>query len=118
MSSPEWIENNQDKIRKYRLDYYYRNKQKQIDRQLKYKRETTEWINAYKETLYCESCGMSFEGKGECCDFHHIDPALKDFGIANMGTYSKQTILAEIAKCIPLCANCHRTTHKNLRIAN
>lgn len=42
-------------------------------------------------------------------EFHHIDPSLKSFSIANASTTrSKQACAREAKKCVMLCANCHR----------
>lgn len=42
-------------------------------------------------------------------DFHHLDPLTKAFGISSGGmSRSWQKITEEIAKCILVCANCHR----------
>lgn len=40
--------------------------------------------------------------------FHHINPALKKFGIAEKGiTRAWSEVVEELKKCILLCANCH-----------
>lgn len=61
------------------------------------------------------------ELKGDCCsacgnkypdvvyDFHHLDPSEKDFNIGQSRNWSK--IEKELAKCVMLCANCHRIEH-------
>jgi len=49
-------------------------------------------------------------------DFHHIDPATKQFSIGTNGHCRKwEDVLIEIEKCIILCANCHRIEHWRLR---
>lgn len=54
----------------------------------------------------CVDCGGSFL---PCAmDFDHRDPAEKSFQISNAEGKSKERILAEIAKCDLVCANCHR----------
>ena len=63
MSSEQWKKDNIDKVRQYRREWYYRNKQKQIDRQRESKQATRSWINELKESMSCADCGMSFEGK-------------------------------------------------------
>lgn len=44
-------------------------------------------------------------------DFHHIDKETKEFEISHPTTRSKEKIIAEIKKCVLLCANCHRIFH-------
>lgn len=58
----------------------------------------------------CVRCGFA---DARALDFHHVDPATKRFSVANIGVHrpSDARLLAEIAKCELLCANCHRITH-------
>jgi hypothetical protein len=49
-------------------------------------------------------------------EFHHLDAAEKDFGISRDGMKRPwEAILAELAKCVMLCANCHREVHAGAR---
>jgi hypothetical protein len=49
-------------------------------------------------------------------EFHHLDARTKEFAISHDGiTRSWAKIEAELAKCVLLCANCHRETHAGLR---
>jgi hypothetical protein len=56
----------------------------------------------------CQDCHMKFDPI--CMDFHHVSGE-KDFNIG-WGRYGPKRVSAEIAKCIVLCANCHRLRHK------
>jgi hypothetical protein len=49
----------------------------------------------------------------ECLQFHHIDPGTKEIELSTAISrgWSKKRILAEVAKCIVLCANCHLKHH-------
>ena len=42
-------------------------------------------------------------------EFHHLEPEHKDVGIAKLRSWPK--IIRELAKCVMLCANCHRIRH-------
>ena len=55
----------------------------------------------------CEDCGARFD---PCAmDFDHRDPATKQHTVTRMvGRASTEAILAEVAKCDIVCANCHR----------
>ena len=61
----------------------------------------------------CKICGYS-----RCLtalDFHHIDESTKEFELSQRSlTKSWEKILAEMAKCILVCANCHREIHAGL----
>ena len=72
----------------------------------------SKWLNDYKETLVCLHCGFNFDGKPECCDFHHKDPSTKRHNVAQMLNHNCKRIKEEIDKCIAICANCHRILHK------
>ena len=62
---------------------------------------------------------------GKCCicgydktpvalEFHHLIPEEKEFGIgANGLCHNIEKDIAEIRKCILVCANCHREIHDN-----
>lgn len=58
-------------------------------------------------------CSVCDESDIVCLDFHHLDPNHKNFDIAAAmsGEWSWETVLAEIRKCVCLCANCHRKVH-------
>ena len=62
----------------------------------------------YKQNHPCKKCGCN---KFYLIDFHHINPQEKEYTISD-NTHAKfETLLKEIEKCIPLCANCHREFH-------
>lgn len=72
------------------------------DRKKRYRKD---WIK-FKSTLACLKCG---EEDYRCLDFHHRDPATKEFKVADKaGRIPLKTVLIEVAKCDVLCANCHR----------
>ncbi len=50
-------------------------------------------------------CGMA---DPRCLDFHHLDRATKLFNIGEHSGWSLEDVIEEGAKCIVLCANCHR----------
>lgn len=68
-------------------------------------------INARKAEG-CQIC--RYHGHYSTLDLHHVDPKTKKFRVASLsrGT-SMSGLLEEIAKCIVLCANCHRNVHAN-----
>lgn len=56
----------------------------------------------------CAICG--YQGSPVAYDFHHLDPAEKDFTISDRMT-SFEAIRKELEKCALLCARCHREVH-------
>lgn len=59
----------------------------------------------------CEKCGYD-KPCPSAYDFHHKDPATKEFGIGAGGvTLSFEKLKAEADKCQLLCRNCHAETH-------
>jgi transposase-like protein len=53
----------------------------------------------------CAICGYS--RNPAALQFHHLDPAAKEFTLRNGDTRSLERMRAEAAKCVLLCANCH-----------
>src|SRR5437870_5766116 len=54
----------------------------------------------------CVDCG--YNDRAEALDFDHLDSSSKFKEIAHMVDKSWHYILAEMAKCEIVCANCHR----------
>lgn len=115
MATEQWIAEHQDEMKAYRRKWYHQNKDRQIERQNKRRKDIGTWFKELKSTLSCQNCG---ENHPACLDFHHRNPEEKDFIVATMvgGTWGKKRILEEISKCDVLCANCHRKLHYEERI--
>jgi len=67
-----------------------------------------EWVR-FKSTVKCTKCGFDHHA---ALDFHHEDPAEKEYNVNRLvsdGRFKKA--YEEIKKCIVLCANCHRIHH-------
>lgn len=97
----QWYENN-----KHRPDYIAKDRatKKRI------RKDRKEWWDEYRKEFVCLRCKID---DPRVLDFHHLDPTQKIMEISNLTQrgHSKETILAEIAKCVCLCANCHRIIH-------
>lgn len=65
-------------------------------------------LNEFKQAHPCVKCGCS---KFYLIDFHHLNPAEKDFTISDNSHAKIETLMKEIDKCVSLCANCHREFH-------
>jgi DNA-binding CsgD family transcriptional regulator len=75
-------------------------------------RQVARWRRHAKQRLVdeaggrCRICGYDrYQG---ALEFHHLDPASKEFNLSLRGvTRSLETLRAEARKCVLLCANCH-----------
>lgn len=67
-------------------------------------------VDTIKSSRGCSGCGERHPG---CLEFHHPDPMAKqhNVSVAIARCIPWETILAEIEKCVVLCANCHRKHH-------
>lgn len=97
---------------------YLKRRDYTLDRVARRAKDGVNWYIEYKRSLCCVDCGLSFREYHDLCDFHHIDPSTKDKEpIGKMVRYGSRTrAMAEIAKCVPLCANCHRIRHAKERM--
>ena len=59
-------------------------------------------------------CGYS--GNPAAFDFHHTDPTTKDYDWNRLRLKSWEAIIGELAKCVLLCANCHRIRHATFKV--
>jgi hypothetical protein len=67
-------------------------------------RRDAEW-REYISKQRCATCG---ENHPATLDHHHLDPTQKRFTVGAYRSRPWPTLLKEIAKCVVLCANCHR----------
>lgn len=98
----------------HKSTWYPGHKANRIERSKKRRQELVEWYREYKKTLHCEDCGESHPATLE---FHHLDPSQKDVNISRLIAVSSslRRLKEEMAKCVVLCANCHRIRHWNER---
>ncbi len=105
-----WRVRNRDRFNASWRKWYRANAARKREWQERRRRELREWWSELKATKSCERCG---ERAPECLHFHHLDPSTKEFDLGDAAAHgrSKERILAEIAKCAVLCANCHLKLH-------
>ncbi len=72
-----------------------------------------DYLRDIKHTQGCLFCA---EREPAVLDFHHRDPSTKLMALGG-GVHNPSAwpaVLAEIPKCVVLCANCHRRVHAGL----
>jgi hypothetical protein len=99
-----------DRQREHWRNYYHRHPDRAAARRQKKRRARADWFQELKATLVCAQCG---ESDAACLDFHHRDGEEKTCAVADLvrNEASEERILAEIGRCVVLCANCHRKLH-------
>ena len=96
-----------------RMDYYERNKEKELaykwDRQQRKREEARAFLEEYKATHPCVDCGKS---DPRFLTFDHVrgtkKKAISD--MVNLG-YTIEAIRAELRKCEVRCLECHHLRH-------
>ncbi|MDQ3934974.1 MAG: hypothetical protein M3340_10145 [Actinomycetota bacterium] len=94
----------------YGREHYLANRQRYIDQaavsKQKIRLERTRYLVAFFENHPCVDCG---EGDPIVLEFDHLDGAAKSFCIGeSLLRHTWDAVLAEMAKCEVVCANCHR----------
>ena len=90
--------------------HYNRNVAMYVKKAADSRKRIKDFLDNYKSTHPCTRCS---ENDPVCLEFHHTDPKAKEIEVSRcvlMG-WSIKRILKEIAKCIILCANCHKKEH-------
>lgn len=74
-----------------------------------HRRKVRAWFKEFKKTVCCQRCGLQDH---RVIDFHHTGEKKYTISlVASSSACSTKSILMELEKCIPLCANCHRILH-------
>lgn len=89
--------------------WYYKNREHRIAVKNRRLKTLKGWFADLKANRYeCNECS---ESHPSCLVFHHVmEKSLEISFMVNQG-FSKDRILEEIDKCVPLCANCHHKEH-------
>ncbi len=66
----------------------------------------SQFLTELKLASGCVDCG--YNEHPAALDFDHLPGQVKHRGLARMLTVTRSTLLAEVAKCEIVCANCHR----------
>lgn len=92
-------------------EHYEQNKDRHLMNVRDSKRRRREWLRSLKRGRPCARCNHT--GPPGAMHWHHRDPRQKLFSIsaAHYNGFSRARVLAEIAKCDLLCADCHAQHH-------
>lgn len=103
-----------EKRRKYRREWYAKNKESERAHIKRRRIELKKWFQGYKKKLVCSVCG---ENHPATIEFHHkFNNKEKNISLMVNDGYSTKRIMDEINKCLVLCSNCHRKEHFKLRL--
>jgi hypothetical protein len=93
--------------RPYNIDYYRRNRELELQRVRVRQAGMVDLLRDLRR-VPCADCGERF--KPYQMDFDHRDPSAKSFRVTTGGAMLMSTarLMAEVAKCDVVCANCHR----------
>ena len=95
--------------REFQKKHYADNKEMYKQRLAARKKENGDYIKLVRSSG-CKICG--YNKCDAALDFHHLDGNEKERGIARAKKdFCLETLKKEIAKCIVVCANCHREIH-------
>jgi len=105
--------------REYDADYYQRTRTTRLEQKRAQLAEIMAWYRELKSGRPCQDCGGIYHPAA--MEWDHLPGAVK---VAEVSRFlqtqrSKQAILAEIAKCELVCANCHavRTYERSRGVA-
>ena len=98
----------------YSKTYYEKNKKDLIQKINAKKKAHRTWFVNFKKQLACVTCGYNHSA---ALDFHHVEQKKSNKKVHELVSdgHTKKRILAEIDKCVVLCANCHRIHHHDER---
>lgn len=95
--------------------HYQANKKYYLDRNRRYRKELSDFVNKIKEETPCTDCAKSYPYY--VMDFDHLDSKHK-MGIVSYFCKTGRigAMKKEMLKCEVVCANCHRSrTHLRLQ---
>ena len=90
----------------YVKKHYYKNKQQYLNKNKERKNKAKHYVIQKKKEGKCVVCG---ENRWWVLDFHHTES--KTDAVSKMLGWGLERIKIEVAKCVLLCANCHRNIH-------
>ena len=109
--SKRWREQNPERAKQIKAAYRARNRARiaaaDRDHAVRSRIERRAWLDALKLERGCADCG--YREHPRALDWDHIgSDKVADVGRLAHNRISMKRLLAEIAKCEVVCANCHR----------
>lgn len=95
------VERNRAAVKKH----YEANKAQYLERNRKVREEKTQYTIKIREETPCMDCGVQYPHY--VMQFDHRGDEPKSGNIGQLCAHSWKKLLAEIAKCDIVCANCH-----------
>lgn len=92
-------------------NHYKKNVEYYSKRASQNKKRIREWWQEYKKQFKCP-CGESHPA---CIEFHHTDNNKENDVSYLINNGMKKKAMEEMGKCIPICSNCHRKLHYELK---
>jgi hypothetical protein len=109
---PEWVDIPEDVVWQNltaQQRWYHKNREHRINVKESRRRDLHRWLYELKrDEMACIRCG---EERPPALDFHHTNEKERSVSEMVNDGYSKASIRDEIARCLVLCANCHRREH-------
>ena len=91
---------------RYDADYYRRTRERRLAQKQALRAAMVAWYQDIKSRTPCADCGGYFHHAAMACD--HLPGTVKIDDVSSLARrYSWKAMLAEIAKCELVCANCH-----------
>lgn len=106
-----WYAKNKEWAKECRRRYYSENSERCKESLLRHRDKKQKKIWEHKEAIGCSRCG--YTKHGAALDWHHVNDDKEERLTA--GNYFSVVGKSERAKCILLCANCHREEHATER---
>lgn len=96
------------KLKEHRALWHQRNKERRLAAIKVRRSKKRQYVHDLKENVACLDCGIEYPP--HIYDFDHLPQFEKSFPLSSTGMRDKSLdqIIAEVAKCELVCANCHR----------
>ncbi len=104
----KWQKLNPEKMREQQRVFFENHPRFPAKPRINKKAENNKYKQSIKKLGCCVCCG---EQRPEVLQFHHREPKDKLFSLYRSGSRDRNEIVAEIAKCDLMCANCHISLH-------